>query len=316
VCGLPIEARVNAGGTFLVKVFIATSVERESTVASLLSAVGLSGYSGRSVAVKANFNSGDPFPASTSLDTLRTLVTDLRGAGARDVMIGERSGMGKTRTVLEGLGVVRLGEEMSFGVKVLDELPADGWEKIDRHGTHWLNGFHIARMFIDAERVVQTCCLKTHRFGGHFTMSLKNSVGLVAARVPGHVYEYMAELHTSPYQRKMIAEINAHYRCDLVLIDGTSAFIGGGPEKGELAQPGIMLASTDRVAIDVAGVAVLRSSGATGQVSKGKVFEQEQIARAAELAVGVSSSGEVEIVPIDDAARLWAEKIAATIRAG
>jgi uncharacterized protein (DUF362 family) len=146
-------------------------------------------------------------------------------------------------------------------------------------------------------------------------MSLKNSVGIVAARVPGHIYEYMAELHTSPYQRKMIAEINAHYRCDLVLMDGTRAFFGGGPEKGELAEPGIMLASVDRVAIDAAGVAVLRACGATGHVAKGRVFEQEQIARAAELGVGVGSPGEVELIPLNDAARPWTEKIDSFLRA-
>ena len=49
--------------------------------------------------------------------------------------------------------------------------------------------------------VVQTCCLKTHRYGGHFTLSLKNSVGLVAKRVPGDAYDFMRELHNSPHQR-------------------------------------------------------------------------------------------------------------------
>ncbi len=303
------------GGHFTVKVFVVGSTDRDSAVTSLLDAVGLSNFGGKNVAVKANFNSGDPFPASTHLDTLRALMSGLKGVGVREVTLGERSGMGKTRTVLEGLGVLRLGEETGFGVRVLDELPAEGWGKVDRHGTHWLNGFHVAHMFTTADRVVQTCCLKTHRFGGHFTMSLKNSVGLVAARVPGHVYEYMAELHTSPYQRRMIAEINAHYRCDLVIMDGTRAFVGGGPEKGEFADPGIILASVDRVAVDAVGVAVLRASGATGQVTKGKVFEQEQIARASELGVGVGSPEEVELVPLDDTANPWIEKLESILRA-
>jgi len=57
------------------------------------------------------------------------------------------------------------------------------------------------------DTLVQTCCLKTHRFGGHFTLSLKNSVGLAAKRVPEDSYNYMSELHGSPHQRRMIAEI-------------------------------------------------------------------------------------------------------------
>ena len=70
-----------------------------------------------------------------------------------------------------------------------------------------------------ADGVVQTCCLKTHRYGGHFTMSLKNTVGLVAKRVPGESYDYMTELHGSPHQRLMIAEANAAYTPDLIVLD-------------------------------------------------------------------------------------------------
>jgi len=43
-------------------------------------------------------------------------------------------------------------------------------------------GLDDNKTFLEAEKVVQTCCLKTHRFGGHFTLSLKNSVGLVAKK--------------------------------------------------------------------------------------------------------------------------------------
>ena len=59
-----------------------------------------------------------------------------------------------------------------------------GWVKFERDETHWLRGFYMAKVFHDADKIVQTCCLKTHRFGGHFTLSLKNSVGLVAKKVP------------------------------------------------------------------------------------------------------------------------------------
>ncbi len=58
-------------------------------------------------------------------------------------------------------------------------------------GTHWLRGFYLSKVVLEADVVIQTCCLKTHGFGGHFTMSLKNSVGLVAKKMPGGVYDYM-----------------------------------------------------------------------------------------------------------------------------
>jgi len=172
-----------------------------------------------------------------------------------------------------------------------------------------LRGFCIAKCFLDADRVVQTCCLKTHRFGGHFTLSLKNSVGVVAKRVPGEVYDYMWELHTSPFQRQMIAEINRHYSVDVVVMDGIRAFVNGGPERGEVVEPNLMLASSDRVALDAVGVAILRVYGATGDVGRDKVFELDQIRRAAELGIGVHSAKEIRLKALNDECREDVEKI-------
>ncbi len=188
---------------------------------------------------------------------------------------------------------------MGFDVVVLDEIPAEGWEEIPPDGLHWERGFRIARMFREADAVVQTCCLKTHRFGGHFSLSLKNSVGLVAKRDPRGGYNYMAELHASPHQRLMIAEINRYYPTDFVLMDATEAFVTGGPERGSVVRPNLLLASNDRVALDAAGIALLRSCGSTPDVMRGRIFELEQIARAAELGIGVRSAQEMRLIPLD-----------------
>jgi uncharacterized protein (DUF362 family) len=210
---------------------------------------------------------------------------------------------------LEELGVFELGERLGFDVVVNDELGKGDWVRFDRRGTHWLKGFCIAKCFFDADVVVQTCCLKTHRFGGHFTLSLKNSVGLVAKRVPGEVYDYMWELHTSPFQRQMIAEINKHYGVDVVLMDGVRAFISGGPEKGEIVEPNLLLASADRVALDAVGVALLRIYGAGGDVGKGSIFDLDQIRRAAELGVGVGSVREIRLLALNDECKADVEKV-------
>jgi len=189
-----------------------------------------------------------------------------------------------------------------------------GWVKIKRDGTHWLRGFYVPKIFLEANKVVQTCCLKTHRFGGHFTLSLKNSVGLAAKRVPGGLYDYMAELHGSPYQRLMIAEINRFYKVDLVVMDAMKAFISRGPESGDLVEPGLLLASKDRVAVDAAGVAILRSYGSTENVMKGRIFDLDQIRRASELGIGVKSASEIKVIPLNDEARPTASKIENVLR--
>jgi uncharacterized protein (DUF362 family) len=197
------------------EVFILKTTDRAIGVSALIKKVGLVGYSGKKVALKANFNSADPFPASTHLGTLRGIVESLKGVGAGGITLAERSGMGATGSVLEQTGITALSKELGFEVVILDDVSKDGWIKFERGKSHWVNGFYMSKLFQDADKIVQTCCLKTHRFGGHFTMSLKNSVGLVAKKVPGGIYDYMWELHGSPFQRQMIAEINGHYNLDL-----------------------------------------------------------------------------------------------------
>jgi uncharacterized protein (DUF362 family) len=296
------------------EVFILKTSNRATGVKQLLSQFGLDEYSGKRVALKANFNSADSFPASTHPDTLRAIVETLKDADVGDVTLAERSGMGNTRRVLEHTGVFELSEKLGFKAVVLDELAKEEWVKIGYDGTHWLKGFYIAKPFLDADKIVQTCCLKTHRFGGHFTLSLKNSVGLVAKRVPGTLYDYMWELHGSPFQRQMIAEINKFYRADLVVMDEIKAFVSEGPEKGELVEPNLLLASEDRVAIDAVGVAILRIYGATGHIGKGNIFVLDQIRRAAELGIGVKSASEIRLAPLNDESRGLAEKINRALR--
>jgi uncharacterized protein (DUF362 family) len=291
------------------EVFVLKTSDRKAGVDKLLRQFGLDEYSGKQVALKANFNSADPFPGSTHADTLRAIVEVLKSASVSGIALAERSGMGSTRRVLEHAGVFGLSEKLGFKAVVVDDLGREDWVRISREGTHWLRGFYIAKLFLDADKVVQTCCLKTHRFGGQFTLSLKNSVGLVAKKVPGSVYDYMWELHSSSFQRQMIAEINKFYHADLVIMDGIRAFVSGGPERGEVVEPDLLLASEDRVAVDAVGVAILRIYGAKGKVSEGNIFELDQLRRAAELDLGVKSASEIRLTPLNEASREIADKI-------
>jgi uncharacterized protein (DUF362 family) len=299
----------------LSEVFVLKTTDRATGVPALLSKFNLGDYSGKQVALKANFNSADPFPASTHLDTLRTIVQTLKNAGASSITLAERSGMGDTEQVLEQMGVLALSRELGFNAVVLDDVSKEDWIKVEKGETHWLRGFYMAKVFHDADKIVQTCCLKTHRFGGHFTLSLKNSVGLVAKKVPGGIYDYMWELHVSPFQRQMIAEINNHYNLDFVLMDGIKAFTTGGPERGTVVEPNLLLASQDRVAIDAVGVAILKMYGAKGKISEADVFEQDQLRRAAELGFGVKSATEIQLTPLNDESRIETEKIEQVLKA-
>jgi uncharacterized protein (DUF362 family) len=119
----------------------------------------------------------------------------------------------------------------------------------------------------------------------------------------------MEELHGSPYQRLMIAEINQLYRPALVVLDGIEGFSDGGPDRGTLVKPGVMLLGSDRVAIDAVGVALLRLHGGNRTISAGRVFDQEQIARAAQLGLGAKGPEQIELVTDDPESRAIADRV-------
>ncbi len=283
----------------LSKIALVKDDNREEGVAQALALLDQEPLRGQDVLLKPNFNSADPSPGSTHPDILRALLTQLTDIGAGQITLTDRSGMGDTRGVMEQIGVFDLIDRFNCQTVILDELVEDEWVLYRQAGLHWQDGFPIPRLLVNADVIVQTCNLKTHRYGGHFTLSLKNSVGFVAKRMRPGGHNYMTELHNSPHQRLMIAEINAAYEPDLIVMDGVEAFVSGGPANGERVQPGVILAGRDRVALDAAGVAILRMFGTTREVSRGRIFDQEQIARAAELGLGVTGPEQIEFITAD-----------------
>jgi uncharacterized protein (DUF362 family) len=293
----------------MTQVAVVKTQDRAAGVERVLALLEVGSMEGKDVFLKPNFNSADPFPGGTHNDTLHALVQALQDRDADAITVGDRSGMGDTRRVMEQKGMFAMGDELGFDTIVFDELDADGWKIASVPDSHWRRSFAVARPVLDADVVVQTCCLKTHRYGGHFTMSLKNAVGLVAKRIPGEGYDYMAELHSSPHQRLMIAEVNAAYQADLIVMDGLEAFVKGGPARGKRVEPGVMLASSDSVALDAVGVAILRHFGTTPAVERGPIFKQEQIARAVQLDLGASSPEEIDLVSDDEASASFVAQI-------
>jgi uncharacterized protein (DUF362 family) len=295
------------------KVAFVNTEDRKSGVASSIRALNINPVKNKNVLIKPNFNTSDHTPGSTHNETLVALVEEIWEMGAKTVRLGERS-YSRTRDVMEQKGAIPLMEKLDVNIVDFDDLAQKDWVKVDAGESHWQDGFRIARPILESECLVSTCCLKTHQFGGVFTLSLKNHVGVVPTT--RHGYDYMRELHASPYQRKLIAEINAPFTPDLIVLDGVDAFVDGGPASGKHAKGNAFIASTDRVAIDAVGVAILKSLGSNDQIMKSKIFEQEQIARAAELGLGATSSSDIEVMPVDDRSREYSDRITAILNQG
>ncbi len=257
----------------------------------------------KQVLVKPNFNSADPFPASTHNDTLEALFIHLKNMGAKSITLGERCGPPDTAEVMREKGIYDLCKKHDVAIVNFEDLKGKDWVRIQPEGSHWRNGFLVARPVVDAECVVSTCCLKTHGYGGVFTMSLKLSVGATNKK-------NMTELHTSfRSMRKMIAEINTAYHPSLVVMDGITVFTDRGPSHGPKKDAGVIIAGTDRIAVDAVGVAVLKDLGSNSDIMERKIFDQEQIRRAVELGLGISRPEEIEIRSDDEAGKQYAKRL-------
>jgi uncharacterized protein (DUF362 family) len=286
------------------KVALVRTEDRAKGIAAALNLIPFPSPSGKKVLIKPNFNTADPTPGSTHNDVLRQLVQEMRSRGASRLTVGDSCGPGNTKAVMEQKGIPALSQELGFDVINFDELPADGWVHCNPPGSHWKNGFNLARPVVEAEYLLWTCCLKTHQYGGIHSLSLKLAVGVVEKKVR------FPEMHASQdHMRHMIAELNYPFKPQLILMDGVDIFVDGGPMTGTLAKAGIIVAGTDRIAFDAVGLAVLKNHGANDAIMSKKIFEHEQVARAVELGLGIKSADQIEIVTADAESRDYAARL-------
>lgn len=290
------------------QVGLAHATTRPAGVEAAMEALGVNPVKGKDVLLKPNFNTADECPGSTHNDTLSALIEKLWDMGAATITVGERS-FPPTAQVAADKGVLPLLEKLGARFLDFDTLGPEDWVEFKDESWHWPQGFRLARPVVESECLVSTCCLKTHQYGGVFTMSLKLHVG--AAPTARNGFDLMRTLHKSPHMRKMIAELNQPFAPALVMMDALTAFVDGGPMTGRLAAPGAFAASADRVALDAVGLALLKLAGANEAVANTPIFAQEQIARAVELGLGASGPQHIHLL----APRAQDQELAARVRA-
>lgn len=295
------------------QVVLFSTDDRKKGVQTSINALNINPVKNKAVLIKPNFNTADTTPGSSHNDTLVALVDKVWEMGAASISLGERS-YPLTRGVMDQKGILPLMKARDVKIVDFDNLDKKDWVKVDAGGSHWKDGFRIARPILDAECLISTCCLKTHQYGGVFSLSLKLHVGVVPTQ--RHGFDYMQELHYSPNQRRMIAEINAPFKPDLIVLDGIDAFVDGGPMNGKRAKGNVFLAATDRVALDAVGVAILKFLGSNDLIMKPRIFEQEQIARAVDLGLGASKPSDIEVIADDKNSIAYRDKVVGILENG
>jgi uncharacterized protein (DUF362 family) len=239
---------------------------------------------GETVLLKPNFNSGDPPPNSTDIPFLVALIRLLRDHGARRVIVGESSRHPPTSTRFElgRAGVFEACRREGAEVAIFGE---GDWVPVRTRGDYfrWLE---IARPLLECDRLVYACCLKTHWLA-KFTASIKHSVGCIRPR-------HRARLHFGGHFEERIAEIASTVSPDLVVIDARSVYVRGGPCYGLARSPGVILAGTDRIALDVEGVRILQRYRECALTRD--PWSYRQIREAVRLGLGASTESGYRVV--------------------
>jgi uncharacterized protein (DUF362 family) len=230
---------------------------------------------GDRVLVKPNFNSPDQFPAATDLAFLQAVIEFILEAGA-EVTIGESSGgvWRPTRKVFNELGVPDLARKLGVKLIAFEDRPND-WVEIKING-NYLSKVIMPLAAYEADKIVYLPCMRTHNIAA-FSGAIKLAFGFVA---PGQRRSF----HFGHLQEKL-AEISLCWQPDLIIMDGRKAFVSGGPDKGQLVEPGLVLASGDLIATDVEAIRLLLGYRANNKLPTNP-WELPQIATALKHGLG------------------------------
>lgn len=236
---------------------------------------------GKRVLLKPNFNTADPFPASSDPLFVVALIELLYEYGASQVILGESCTFSQnTRKVLNKRGMIELAEKAGAPVHIFTEYPY----LLKKISGKTLKKAKIPEIFDEIDSLIYSCCLKTH-YLGDFTMSLKMTMGIVKP-------SQRIAIHTRKLREKF-ADLNTVVSPALIFVDGRKCFITGGPERGEVRNPNLVLASGDRIAIDIEGIKIIQSF--PGNNLAQDPWEYPQIKRAVDLGIGVKSESEYKV---------------------
>ncbi|MFZ5518137.1 MAG: DUF362 domain-containing protein [Candidatus Zhuqueibacterota bacterium] len=197
---------------------------------------------GTRVHIKPNLlTAKTPDKAATTHPTIvRSIVNILHSLGAT-VTIGD-SPAGKSRPIQEYWEKTGMAEIAEQTGATLIQFEKNGVQQFDVNRRMYF----IAKAVADADVVVNVSKMKTHNLT-LFTGAIKNMFG----SIPGfRKSEYHKQAHKARDFSRIIVDIFSAIRPQINIMDAVDIMEGAGPSAGTVNHLGLILASTDAVALD------------------------------------------------------------------
>ena len=198
--------------------------------------------SGERILLKPNMLAPDPPErcVTTHPTVLRAVGQVLQEAGAR-VSFGDSPALVKQATVARKTGLAEAADAQ--GILMVDFSAARTVSYPE--GTQ-NKQFRVAEAVLDVDGIVNLAKLKTHGLI-RMTGAVKNLFGCVPGILKA---EFHLRLPDPERFGRMLADLAAMLRPRLHIVDGVMAMEGNGPRGGTPRQVGVLLFSTDPVALD------------------------------------------------------------------
>ena len=167
----------------------------------------------------------------------------LQKAGYGRLVYGDSPGnpMIKVEKVAEGCGIKEAADAL--------EIPLGDFERgrsVEFSEGRATKSFVLCDGAVEADGIINLCKMKTHQLE-RITGAMKNTFGCVYGINKGASH---ARFATAEVFAKMIADLNNLVRPKLHIMDGIVAMEGNGPRSGRPKKMGLLLVSTDPVALD------------------------------------------------------------------
>ncbi|MCK6468220.1 MAG: DUF362 domain-containing protein [Candidatus Brocadia sinica] len=243
---------------------------------------------GKSVLIKPNIVNRYPNPANTNPLVIKHLIKLLHKSGVSKILVGDMSAIFTLPTKKNAMKS-GIWEAIQTDGATFVPFEDHGWVEVDIPHGRFMKKAMVSEIIYSVDRIINVPVIKTHNYA-NYSISLKNFIGAI--------HPQQRPYFIAPdFWDEVVAEMNIAYTPHLNILDGTKIFVKGGPTKGTVATPNLIIATGDRIAADVVGLSIIRAFGGRERTSSNKdVWEQRQVKRAIDLHLGVSDPSELKII--------------------